>query len=84
MALRKQSFLYTYPPNVRRLQKVLRWAPKKIPPVFQLPDKHSLLMFSWSNCARAGLSIRLLALPMVIKPEVKWLKWGSQFGKGGG
>lgn len=30
------------------------------------------------------MSIKLLALPTVIKPEVKWLRWSSQLRKRGG
>lgn len=29
------------------------------------------------------MSLKLLALPMVIKPEVKWLRWSSQLRKRG-
>jgi len=60
---------------------------KKSPSAFRLRGKHSSQIqeaFSWSDCARAGLSIKLLALPTVIKPEAKWLRWSSQLRKRGG
>lgn len=80
MALRKQSTPSACLPNPKRLEKVLGWAPQRAP---LLSTAREMLMANPRNVlmeqlCESGLVHSLLALPMVIKPEVKGLGWGKE------
>lgn len=79
MALRKQSTLCACLPDLKSLEKDLGWAPQRAPLLLNagetlMANPRNVLM---EQLCKSRLVHSLLALPMVIEPEVKGLGWGK-------
>lgn len=77
MALRKKSTLWVCLPEFKRLEKVLGWAPQRAP-LLQTAEENLLVNprnVLMVQLCKSRLVHSLLALPVVIKLEVKGLGW---------